>query len=207
GTSLDVAALGALMPLTRAAFGCAFFFQAEDGIRARNVTGVQTCALPISEGNLREAVTTIDDHLTALGLLGQSEWQGTAQAKKHELWPLREQLMRESNKRGKELCERGMPRDTAGRSVLLRQMLAECPHMPAAELERRIEQREKLLTSLQDAQEPQDSQTHTQDSAAEVPSMPRGAFAHTPPPLEMDSPEAARDRELLGELSASWLRW
>src|SRR5437868_9088936 len=26
---------------------CAFFFQAEDGIRDRNVTGVQTCALPI----------------------------------------------------------------------------------------------------------------------------------------------------------------
>src|SRR5699024_11734490 len=30
--------------------GCVafFFFQAEDGIRDRNVTGVQTCALPIS---------------------------------------------------------------------------------------------------------------------------------------------------------------
>src|SRR5699024_11345522 len=26
---------------------CVFFFQAEDGIRDRNVTGVQTCALPI----------------------------------------------------------------------------------------------------------------------------------------------------------------
>src|SRR5277367_5734309 len=26
---------------------CLFFFQAEDGIRARDVTGVQTCALPI----------------------------------------------------------------------------------------------------------------------------------------------------------------
>src|SRR5207249_8789303 len=26
-----------------------FFFQAEDGIRDRNVTGVQTCALPIYE--------------------------------------------------------------------------------------------------------------------------------------------------------------
>src|SRR5207249_5569205 len=26
-----------------------FFFQAEDGIRDRNVTGVQTCALPISK--------------------------------------------------------------------------------------------------------------------------------------------------------------
>src|SRR5437868_10076911 len=28
-----------------------FFFQAEDGIRDRNVTGVQTCALPICSGN------------------------------------------------------------------------------------------------------------------------------------------------------------
>src|SRR5699024_11232055 len=27
-----------------------FFFQAEDGIRDRNVTGVQTCALPILHG-------------------------------------------------------------------------------------------------------------------------------------------------------------
>src|SRR5699024_6057879 len=27
--------------------GATFFFQAEDGIRGRNVTGVQTCALPI----------------------------------------------------------------------------------------------------------------------------------------------------------------
>src|SRR5699024_12152820 len=30
-----------------------FFFQAEDGIRDRNVTGVQTCALPISPGRRR----------------------------------------------------------------------------------------------------------------------------------------------------------
>src|SRR5436305_12206385 len=29
---------------------CLFFFQAEDGIRDADVTGVQTCALPISEG-------------------------------------------------------------------------------------------------------------------------------------------------------------
>src|SRR6266487_6072124 len=28
--------------------GCCFFFQAEDGIRDGRVTGVQTCALPIS---------------------------------------------------------------------------------------------------------------------------------------------------------------
>src|SRR5260221_7943503 len=30
--------------------GLFFFFQAEDGIRDHCVTGVQTCALPISEG-------------------------------------------------------------------------------------------------------------------------------------------------------------
>src|SRR5437773_12087333 len=29
---------------------CGFFFQAEDGIRDRDVTGVQTCALPICTG-------------------------------------------------------------------------------------------------------------------------------------------------------------
>src|SRR5438067_13493245 len=33
-----------------------FFFQAEDGIRDRNVTGVQTCALPIYDDDLREAL-------------------------------------------------------------------------------------------------------------------------------------------------------
>src|SRR5699024_11644163 len=31
-----------------------FFFQAEDGIRDRNVTGVQTCALPISADSRRQ---------------------------------------------------------------------------------------------------------------------------------------------------------
>src|SRR5437762_11857598 len=30
-----------------------FFFQAEDGIRDTSVTGVQTCALPISSTNMR----------------------------------------------------------------------------------------------------------------------------------------------------------
>src|SRR5699024_12011002 len=36
-----------LLCLFQMYFFC-FFFQAEDGIRDRNVTGVQTCALPIS---------------------------------------------------------------------------------------------------------------------------------------------------------------
>src|SRR5699024_12031241 len=34
-----------------------FFFQAEDGIRDRNVTGVQTCALPISSPRPRTSST------------------------------------------------------------------------------------------------------------------------------------------------------
>src|SRR2546430_4589376 len=36
-----------------------FFFQAEDGIRDLTVTGVQTCALPISFGNLRNTSTML----------------------------------------------------------------------------------------------------------------------------------------------------
>src|SRR5207249_9756937 len=34
-----------------------FFFQAEDGIRDRNVTGVQTCALPILKGTYAGSAT------------------------------------------------------------------------------------------------------------------------------------------------------
>src|SRR5699024_11594609 len=41
-----------------------FFFQAEDGIRDRNVTGVQTCALPISS----YASSTTTMALNSLGL-------------------------------------------------------------------------------------------------------------------------------------------
>src|SRR5207249_8773250 len=38
-----------------------FFFQAEDGIRDRNVTGVQTCALPISVPRAARAVLCTGD--------------------------------------------------------------------------------------------------------------------------------------------------
>src|SRR5207248_8193902 len=39
-----------------------FFFQAEDGIRDRTVTGVQTCALPICSGRKpgRRSATTLN---------------------------------------------------------------------------------------------------------------------------------------------------
>src|SRR5205085_8056825 len=40
-----------------------FFFQAEDGIRDLTVTGVQTCALPISGRNLRAGLRCVVDHV------------------------------------------------------------------------------------------------------------------------------------------------
>src|SRR5437868_11997150 len=46
-----------------------FFFQAEDGIRDRNVTGVKTCALPIFEVGVR----TLFEHPTIRGLGQQVE--------------------------------------------------------------------------------------------------------------------------------------
>ena len=48
-----------------------FFFQAEDGIRDRNVTGVQTCALPISLNVLKTKLLAIKDKLN--NLLKKSE--------------------------------------------------------------------------------------------------------------------------------------
>src|SRR5205823_9003586 len=43
---------------TRSTAHLFFFFQAEDGIRDKLVTGVQTCALPISQLNTTNATLT-----------------------------------------------------------------------------------------------------------------------------------------------------
>src|SRR5699024_11718766 len=60
-----------------------FFFQAEDGIRDRNVTGVQTCALPISETAASEGVPQmsieIDEEKAALYGLNQQQIIGQIQ--------------------------------------------------------------------------------------------------------------------------------
>src|SRR5207249_5293274 len=50
---------------------CVFFFQAEDGIRYRNVTGVQTCALPILTHDDSIVLTPLNQLNTAtkLGVL------------------------------------------------------------------------------------------------------------------------------------------
>src|SRR5699024_7303001 len=46
-----------------------FFFQAEDGIRDRNVTGVQTCALPISH--------LLSSRLSGSGPTARCAWNST----------------------------------------------------------------------------------------------------------------------------------
>src|SRR5438046_3360004 len=51
---------------TRALLERYFFFQAEDGIRDWSVTGVQTCALPISMVEINPLVVTRDGQVLAL---------------------------------------------------------------------------------------------------------------------------------------------
>src|SRR5699024_11874085 len=75
-----------------------FFFQAEDGIRDRNVTGVQTCALPISSeyscdrevalsrvGLPMVLVDPIDVPRTETPSIGATNWAGGYEATKHLL--------------------------------------------------------------------------------------------------------------------------
>ena len=59
---------------------CIFFFQAEDGIRDRDVTGVQTCALPI----LLNTITKYDD-FTPKGKTGLREYNRSDYSKKNEV--------------------------------------------------------------------------------------------------------------------------
>src|SRR5229473_5885249 len=61
---------------------CFFFFQAEDGIRDKLVTGVQTCALPICGlvnygiGDLPAAVADLDRTVVAGRRLGDRSIEG-----------------------------------------------------------------------------------------------------------------------------------
>src|SRR5207244_6117378 len=55
---------------------CLFFFQAEDGIRDDLVTGVQTCALPISTGTCSKVAPIMDTLSNARGI-GTSATSGT----------------------------------------------------------------------------------------------------------------------------------
>src|SRR3712207_8298829 len=95
------------------------FFQAEDGIRDIGVTGVQTCALPISGGEVHQ---TAEDEIAATqaGRLGQHNllWVGgttmtllTVDAKVMPILPLmlRPDSRSEERRVGKECRSRWSP--------------------------------------------------------------------------------------------------
>src|SRR5207249_6676512 len=69
-----------------------FFFQAEDGVRDRNVTGVQTCALPISrsaptEQDARESRRCRGRRLPARGCTSRGADGDFGTSSRSHLWP------------------------------------------------------------------------------------------------------------------------
>src|SRR5207249_8634894 len=74
-----------------------FFFQAEDGIRDRNVTGVQTCALPIyfellvSYFEMRDGIALLVDLVQAM--TRRDHWLRDDRTLQSPLLPLRQSCL------------------------------------------------------------------------------------------------------------------
>src|SRR2546430_6085411 len=66
--------------LGRAVLDFFFFFQAEDGIRDLTVTGVQTCALPISSGKSTTADPCFSSPNARRRAVRSGEWRMTGKA-------------------------------------------------------------------------------------------------------------------------------
>src|SRR5690625_6825514 len=90
-----------------------FFFQAEDGIRDGHVTGVQTCALPISTAKLfgKELHKyTIDEAIKDKNVLGfHVDYINTGEFESYE--SLREQIVDEINEEKPHRTKRDIERD------------------------------------------------------------------------------------------------
>src|SRR5699024_12221071 len=89
---------GADSRMRRAVYGHCFFFQAEDGIRDRNVTGVQTCALPISLRMVLARELRFQNHLVYIS--------GQIIIIYRELWILKIIIRSEERRVGKECRSR-----------------------------------------------------------------------------------------------------
>src|SRR5438067_4634915 len=87
-----------------------FFFQAEDGIRDRNVTGVQTCALPISCRLQRDRERAAD---------GKQQHKGLSTSLAQEA----DQRRSEERRVGKECRSRGSPYHYKKRRHLKRKLV------------------------------------------------------------------------------------
>src|SRR5699024_11815202 len=108
-----------------------FFFQAEDGIRDRNVTGVQTCALPIyrrieicvrqdEEGGISAELHGAAEHLiggptdevaTHLGGSGEAEFAHTGVRERSEERRVGKEGRRGRGERGGRKNRRGVWRE------------------------------------------------------------------------------------------------
>src|SRR5437667_11900568 len=85
-----------------------FFFQAEDGIRVRDVTGVQTCALPILRGAARTATSQLSSPEPTTEMLLPTDSAGCVRSEERRV--------------GKECRSRGAPdpekKKTIGKSSM-----------------------------------------------------------------------------------------
>src|SRR5437868_15256271 len=98
------------------ATGIFFFFQAEDGIRDRNVTGVQTCALPILKiqaGRSREAPASClpgslstRSWLAAPRVRSESSWKRSEERRVGKEWRSRWWAYREKKKERRRQYQR-----------------------------------------------------------------------------------------------------
>src|SRR2546425_8643068 len=94
-----------------------FFFQAEDGIRDKLVTGVQTCALPISQHAQIEwfwygyyaALFSANDLLRAIGTGGVVITNSRTTHMVETMMPLVQALRSEERRVGKECRSRWSP--------------------------------------------------------------------------------------------------
>src|SRR2546430_6095400 len=93
-----------------------FFFQAEDGIRDLTVTGVQTCALPISNGRRRPSSRSRRG-ISPRGCAGPPTRRSRSSRRAPRLFsPAREISPRRTGSRGKEVfVARRLPGRQRGR--------------------------------------------------------------------------------------------
>src|SRR5256886_7684556 len=113
GDELSQRAFGAGRGM-RSQGGVFFFFQAEDGIRDLTVTGVQTCALPIS-ASLAGGIATLDRHMhpgTPVQMkfqLGLRTLQATAVLRDYRAQDMAFEFRSEERRVGKECRSRWSP--------------------------------------------------------------------------------------------------
>src|SRR5690606_40670453 len=87
-----------------------FFFQAEDGIRAFHVTGVQTCALPISSGSKSHGSTATSNtsaYWSAIRVCSTKRAKRTVA--RRTLWTRRSSSRSEERRVGKERTTQETP--------------------------------------------------------------------------------------------------